>query len=181
VAALWALQLFRRDAFSRIARWAYRGAFVYLALACSYLTYVQYRIWNAKAFTRILIPPQGTGYFAQYVLFKFWAPYLVSAAVSLLVLWAASRSNRKGGERFLYADETYAIALALLIAGFPGIVLYGLLFFVVFLAVLAACAAFLGAKYRLSPYYLWLPVAVCVILAQEFMLKDMPWWQLLRF
>ncbi len=149
-------------------------------------SFQQYWAWAGNELTKNLLPPyQSANYFIFYVFTRFFAPYLISFAAALVFLFSAKILNKKYEERFFYPEEIYLGASAIFLSGHPG-----WLFYVVFLlAVYVLIQLFFVAKYsilntqysspRISLYWLWIPVAILVIITMSF-LQSLPWWSLLK-
>lgn len=131
----------------------------------AYSTYEQYRIWEASAFSQLLLPPyQEIGYFIQYAITHFWTAPLIAAAAALLGLVSAIILNRKFQHRFFWPAEPWLFATALLLTGHPGWLYYVVALCLVFFLYSIFCILYSRTHNRASFYYLWIPVALLVIL-----------------
>ncbi len=145
------------------------------------MTELQYAAWQGNVITMRLLPPfEPWTYFAQYVLFRVWVPFLISFALGWLVASVSLRMNTRAGNVFFYEDEPWIAGAALLLVGYPAVLVFCVLFILVFTVSSAVQTARKGKAHRISPYFMWLPVALCVILIAYFFCKDMAWWMLLR-
>jgi len=175
-------QIVLRPLFARRISVVLWGIVLLLAGRSVYLTVMQYRVWeSAGGLSRYLLPPyRGIGYFISYSIFHHWGPYLVSGVFAVLFYYGARWYNKKHGERFFEREEPVAGALAFLIVGWPGVVVYVIAFVAVFVLASIIATLIRGKAFRLSPYYFWLPVAIFVILIDALILYQTWWWSLLK-
>ena len=135
-----------------------------------YLVYAQYIAWrDGGSFTQLLVPPhQSIAYVFGYHFTRFGLYYLISLVAALLLLVLANRFNIKFKRRFFEDEEPYLGALAVFILGNP-VWNYAWIYYIIALLLIAS----LVTSYRLlitkenrrfSLYWLWLPVAILVIL-----------------
>ncbi len=106
-------------------------------------TFLQYSVWKADQFSQNFLPPhQSILYFAKYAGTHFWLTPVLSLVIAgafFLFLHVLARKN----ERFFEEGEIELGALAALLAGWPG--------FVIFLpAVFLAVVVISGAKLMLQ-------------------------------
>ncbi len=147
-----------------------------LAIQPIYFTQLLYKTWINNSFSRLYLPPyQPIDYFIQYSFFRFWSHYLVALIFSLAVLFLAKYFNKKSGERYFWPEEIYFIAIAILVVGYPGWLIYFLLILVV--PLLISTIQYLTSKkvQRLSYYHLWLPLALLAIIISRW-LATFSWW-----
>jgi hypothetical protein len=115
-------------------------------------------------------------------LFSAWsrilAPYVLSATLSLITLWAIN-SAKNYQDRF-ESGEPYIIALALLFLRHPYWLIYALIALGAYIAYSAIIARFRGINQRISFYYYWLPFAI-LVLALVPLLKKLAFAALLAF
>ncbi len=150
-----------------------------------YQSYSQYQIWSQNEPSKYLLPPyQSIHYFVLYMFTRFFAPYLISLAAAFLFLFSAKKLNKKYGECFFEPEEPYFGALALFLTGWPGALFYfiSLILIYLFLHLLSSVVSrwSLVKERRISLYYLWLSVAIFVIIIQRW-LELLPLWRLLKF
>jgi len=119
-------------------------------------------------------------YFLFYILTRFFAPYLVSLGLGIIFFLLAKKHNVSKQNSLLYSEELWIMTLALFLVGWPGVLFYGIIFLFVFLFASVINTARYGALYRTTPYYLWIPTAILVILCSELYLKDTTLWLLLK-
>jgi len=149
------------------------GAVIYYG----YLVYSQYLVWFAGGPPSIyLLPPyQSIGYVFSYHFLRFGLGYSISLFCALLFLAVAVRFNKKNAERFFEREEPYLGALAIFLAGTPGELYYFLALILVYLAIHAVLNLLrrfnrhwsswpAGSELRLPLYWLWLPLAILVII-----------------
>jgi len=146
-----------------------------------YLTVAQYLLWRGdEGLGKFLLPPyQPLSYVVGYQFIRFDLFYAISLAVALLLLAAATYADRKAGHRFFRPGEPYLMALAIFLLGNPAWH-YAWLWY---LAAMLLISLILLLSYhvigfgnltnlldsrnqsrRISLYYLWLPVALSVII-----------------
>lgn len=180
--AIWGAQFKLR---SFLALWAKRLYIFFTFICFGYLfliTYLQYNIWKGNDLTSGFLPPASDwGYFIKYSFYRFWIIYLVSFFLSLLFIFIGDYFNKKYQERFFESGEVYLGGVSILISGYPGVVFYIIVFFLIFLISSLFFYFIRGNNFRLSPYYLWMPTAVCVILTSIYFLNNLDIWKLLKF
>ncbi|MDP3052839.1 MAG: hypothetical protein Q8N22_02715 [bacterium] len=139
-----------------------------LGWAC-FQSYQQYQIFSASPISKFFLPPhQSIAYFLKYSFTHFFKNYLISLGAGLLFLWLANLLNHRYQKRFFEEEELYLGALAIFIMGQPLWMIYfiavmsvgvlGTLFFHV------SCFMFHVSSRRFPFYYLWLPVAILVLI-----------------
>lgn len=148
----------------------------FFALEKIYLTYTQFSLWQDNNLSRYFLPPyRSIGYFIQYAFFRFWAHFLAALVFSLALLWITSYFNRRHRQRYFWPEEPYFIALAVLVVGYPGLLVY---FSLILLApFLISSLQFLISKKaeRISYYYLWLSLALAALVLNRW-LETFWWW-----
>lgn len=137
-----------------------------------YLSYQQYQIWSKNDISKHLLPPYTSiNYFVFYAFTRFFLPYLVSLAAAVLFLFSAKILNKKYKERFFYPEEYYFGALGIFLTGHPGWLFYLALLIILYLFI------HLFNRDRLSTYWLWIPVAIFVIIMIKIFLLSLSYWQ----
>ncbi|MBI4034175.1 MAG: hypothetical protein HY378_01325 [Candidatus Brennerbacteria bacterium] len=163
------------------SNWAYktyRNIFLFAALAVFlfylYLVFAQYLAWRGGGeLTKFLVPPyRSILYVFGYHFTRFGLYYLVSLAAAAFFLFSSIRLNRRFGDRFFEPEEPYLGALSVFLLGNP-IWNYAWIYYlaaVILVAVIATGYQLLVTKEnrRFSLYYLWLPLAIAVILIKSF-------------
>ena len=157
-----------------------------------YQSYQQYQSWSQNEVSQYLLPPhQSINYFIFYAIARFFAPYLISLAVAILFLFSAKALNKKYQERFFKPEEPYFGALAIFLVSHPGWLFYSALLIIIYLIthIVALARNYADSNadrcgketlsYRISMYYLWLPMAIFVIIIQRW-LELLPLWSLLK-
>jgi hypothetical protein len=175
-------QIVLRPAFVRRLSVALWTVVVLLVGRSLYLTVAQYQVWmHAGGLSRYLLPPyRGIEYFIGYSVFHHWGLYLISGIFAVLFYYGARWYNRRHQGRFFDPEEPLIGALALLVVGWPGVVVYIIAFIVIFVLSSVIATLVRGKGFRLSPYYLWLPVAIFVILMNTWILHQTWWWSFLK-
>ncbi len=144
-----------------------------------YTSWSQYRAWELGA-PGLLPPHTSIGYFISYVGFRMWAPYVVSLGFAFLWWMGMKFLNKKYEGKFFYDDEICMAPLALFLVGYPGVLLYILLFFFVFVVGSLVQTARGGMQARMSMRFFWIPLALCVILINELYFSHLSFWGLLK-
>lgn len=91
-------------------------------LIAVYQTTGQYWIWQQETFTQLFLPPnQPIMYFISYVATRYWMG-LGLAVLSAVVWYVFLRLLRARTERFFDEGEIALATLAVLVVGWPGIV-----------------------------------------------------------
>lgn len=152
-----------------------------------YYSYQQYVAWQSVEPSKYLLPPYASfNYFIKYVGFRFFGPYLISLAASLLLLFSLNRLNKKYEERFFYPEELPMAALAMFLTGWPG----SLFYFVGLISVYLIIHFLISIYYkfflrfglneiRVSLRHWWIPIAIIVIIINKW-LVGLEWWRMLK-
>jgi hypothetical protein len=160
------IQIKKRPLLEKVGPLCFKGALVITFSFLFYYSHAQFLVWLAGPPGAYLIPPyQGIGYFVFYVLMRFWAPYLLSAGVAGLFLFAMYYGNRRWQERFFYPDEVYLIALAIFMVGNPLWIGYLLVTLLVYCLYVLTRRVITRKNERVTFYYFWLPIALICIAA----------------
>jgi len=183
VVVLIGVQLSLRSFLVRNAKKIFWGVVGIVALFLVYVTLLQYSIWlNDDGVAQFLLPPyQGVGYFAFFALMRIWIPYVASLVLGLLFWLGAKRYNAAHGGQFFESEECALGAMTLFVVGWPGVIIYAVLFLVLFFVASLVTFFIKGKLYKLSTYYFWLPVSLFAILMNELIIKGMGVWNLLKF
>ncbi len=148
----------------------------------SYQAWQQYGVWANSDFSKLFLPPyQDWSYFVFYVRTRFFNSYIFSLAAGLIAMAAARYLNKRYQFRFLDPLEPYLVGIGTFMTGYPLCFLY----IPLVLTVGTIASSVLSLKgmpngWRLSLYYLWLPIALLTILVSRW-LALLPWWQMLQF
>ncbi len=133
-------------------------------------------------------PYQPISYFLQYAWTNFWLKTVLAFFVALIIFLFIKTLNQKYQERFFYKEEYYFAAFGTLALGWPWSLLY---FSIVFLfgiighlivnpiiikkikfsynrANMVSGETSEAGQYRLSFYYIWLPLAIGGIIIMLF-------------
>ena len=153
---------------------------VLILLLLFYSSYRQYQIWSHGQIARFLLSPYNQTYFIFYVAFRFFLPYLISFLAGILFLLLSKYFNRKYENRFFCPEEPYLAALSIFLTGYPGWLIYltALILSYLFLHFVSSIISSRRGG-RIPLYYLWIPVAIFVILIQKW-LETLPLWSLLK-
>ena len=157
----------------------------------SYLTYIQYVAWKINPLGQYLLPPhQSINYFIQYSFYRFWSHFLAALIFSLIILFLAQYLNKKRGYQHFYDEEPWFIAIAILLVGYPGWLVYFLLILaapLVWALLELAYRTYMSYKTyksykpeirRISYYYLWLALAVIAIMISKWLAQFAFWGKL---
>lgn len=181
----------------RYAPAAYLLLIVFYMLWSSVMTYIQYRTWQTIAIGQYLLPPYAPlSYFLQYSFFRFWSHFIVALIFSMIILIVAKYFNSKHGGQYFYDEEPYLLAIAILVVGYPGWLVYFVLMLAVpllwssFLFLLRHCerSAAISTRLprplrglamtigdRISYRHLWLPLAAVAIIISMY-LQNFEFW-----
>ena len=155
------------DKYDRIFKYGFLISTFFVLFVPGYLTFQQYRVWKASALSQLLLPPhQPIGYFIQYSIAHFWTAPLIAFAMALIALVAAKLLNKKFQERFFWPAEPWLFATGILLTGHPGWMYYTTALFAALLVSGFRFQVSRNTERRLSFYWLWLPVAIGVILIE---------------
>lgn len=167
---------------SRVFKYLFYISILIVFVVLAYFTYAQYRLWHVDgSVTRFFFPPyQSWNFFIIYSLSRFWAPYLVSMTAAFVFLAVMKILNKKFGGIFFYEEEPYLLASSLLLVGHPLWLVY--IFGVIGVQVLVSTLRSLLFKKRerTSFLYLWVPLAILVIILKKPLLS-LPFLAVLRF
>ena len=175
-------QLFYRSFFFRLMK--RRTVFLLtivgiMELALVYVSLRQYYTWSSHA-SGLLPPYTPLSYFIGYIATHLWLPYVISALLAF-IWWAGMRFlNARHENRFFYEDEFVFAPLALFLVGYPGALLFIVLFLLLYVLWSLWHTVWHGEQERVSSHYLWIPLALCVILVQELYAAHLSWWGLLK-
>ena len=134
----------------------------------------QFLLWQKSSPASYLIPPyQDISYFLNYSFYVFFAKPIIALLAALIFLGLAKFFNKKFQERFFEPEEPYFGAIAMFLIGYPGLIFY------LIIVLMSGLAGTLITRRRFSAYYLWLPVAIFVIMIQKWS-QLLPFWQILK-
>lgn len=173
--------LLMRSFYSKYAKKIFWTNIIIAAVFLIVVTYLQYDGWTRSQLTSYLLPPTTSiSYFIQYVFFRIWASHVVSCIIAVLFIFIARIINKKKEQMLLHDGEEWLLGSALFLSGFPGVVIFLPVFLLLFLFSSIFKTLQKGIGYRVSPYFLWLSTALCVILIIYLFFTDAPWWTMLR-
>lgn len=158
--------------FVRNAKFFALGVIAFMSLLLLGLSYLQYRTWLGHPLSKFFLPPyQSWDYFLTYVGSKFFAPYAISLVLAIIFFAALGVANKKFGERFFEREEIALIAISIFLVGHPGWIFYMVLAIATYLGL----QIFYTIKYRglprVSMYYLWVPLALFVIIVMQWFVR----------
>ena len=177
----------------KISLYFYAILILIFIIESSYFTYSQYAVWKSHPVSQYLLPPhQNINYFLQYSFYRFWSHFLAALIFSLVILFLAKYFNKRRNYQYFYDEEPYFIAIAILLVGYPGWLVYLTLMLLVPILWSGAFASWkwmqgffesglrnqeLGSIFfpRISYYYLWLILAVFAIIVSKY-LENFPFW-----
>lgn len=147
-----------------------------------YISFLQYRAWEANAISRFLLPPyQNLDYFLGYSFTRFFFPFLISLAAAIVFFLAVRILNKKYQERFFYEEEYWLGALGLFLSGYPGFVFYFIFLIAFFILIqLVTLVWSRSANNRLSLYYLWMPLTAAAIILSNIWFSNLDLWKLMK-
>ncbi len=158
----------------RTYKYVFWAAALAVLLYYFYLVYAQYLAWrDGGELLKHLVPPyQSITYVFGYHFTRFFLYYLISFAAAAAFLYAAKYFNKKHGFRFFENEEPYLGALSIFLLGNP-LWRYAWIYYLIALLALAVIGSLvishlLKKSERFSLRYLWLPVALLVILIRSF-------------
>ncbi len=161
----------------KIFRYLFYFSIAAIFLFAFFISISQYVVWENHPVSKFLLPPyQGIGYFLRYSIFWYFTAHIISLLFSVAFIKLAKRYNKKFEEKFFYPEEYYLGALAIFLSGFPGIFIY--IIFLFFASILGSLTLnrFSTIKgERMSFYYLWIPVAIFVIIISKWLAETRVW------
>jgi len=150
------------------------GSALAVLLYYFYLVYAQYFAWkNDGGISKFLVPPyESFLYVFGYHFVRFLLYYLIAFFVAVLFFAAAKHYNRKFDEKFFETEEFYWGALSIFLLGGQDWG-YAWIYYFLTLLVIAVIGStvqtyVLKKNERFSFYWLWLPVAILVLLVAMF-------------
>jgi len=146
----------------------------------SYLSYLQYKIWQGNELGRFLFfGEQGTYYF-KYISYHFFFPYLIALLLALIFIKALEAINAKRGGLIFEEEESYIAGLFMFLSSYPGILIYLFSILVVYLFWHIFEMVKEARNARLPLYYLWSTAALLMtfIWYSPFVKSDI--WLLLK-
>jgi hypothetical protein len=179
LAVLWGASLFlkRRSSVNllKIYKYVFIGMIILVFIFSLWQTRSQFFLWLNNSPSSFLLPPYNSiNYFLFYSFYNFFIEPLIALIVALIFIWVANFFNKKFGERFFEKEEPYFGAIGIFLTGYPIFLLY-----IVAILISILIGAIVTRK-RFSAYYLWLPVAIFVIIINMIWLKDLSLWKILK-
>ncbi|MDP3953567.1 MAG: hypothetical protein Q8P99_01985 [bacterium] len=165
---------------ARYARLIFWSTVVVVTAVGAYTVWQQRELWASDELARLLLPEYQGNYFYFYIFTRIVAPYLIAFIFSLILLAVVARVNKRGGDRFFEAEESYLAATSIFLVAYPGLLFY------LFLLLLAYTLWHLWERVRgkqdrrLPLYGLWAPVGLATFLLAQYYLAGSPLWLLLK-
>ena len=139
------------------------GVVVIMALA----TRVQYLAWKSGELTKLFLPPHNDWtYFARYMFDRVLVTWVISLLAAIIISKLILLLNEYREERFFEEEELPLVGLAIFLTGYPQFIFY--LIAMVMVALLWTLYYTVTKKGRAPLYYLWIPVALLVIIMMYF-------------
>lgn len=135
--------------FSRLGISLFIGLVIFFRVAyAAVLSIAQYYVWSREGLTKLLLPPhQPISYFFGYAFVHFWMEQLLAIA-GALVFYIILSLARKYKERWLSREEIALGFLIALLVGWPNVVIFIPLVFL--LSALASAVHLIVLKNRYS-------------------------------
>ena len=89
--------------------------------------------------------------------------------------------NVRRGELLFYSEEPWIAVTSIFLVGYPGVIFYAILMAFVMVFGSARRSMRRGGGERFSPYLLWAPLAIFVILIVSVFFERQGWWASFRF
>ena len=164
--------IWRPSLFLSKARFLFLFSILAVFIILAVYSILQFLLWQGDEISKFLLPPyQSINYFLSYAGIRFFLSYAISLFVAILGLGIGNWLNNRYGKRFFESNELYLFAAALFLTGHPGwfyyllgLLLVYLLMHLISLFVLLILRVNLRLLPRFSVYYLWIAVAILVIL-----------------
>ena len=175
-------QIFRRSFLEKRQNIIAVASVIWIALGASLLSFLQYRVWSGNGMSSYLLPPYtDISYFLYYVGTRFFLPFVASLIFAALFFAAMRVMNKRKGEIFFDKGEIIIASIAIFLSGFPGVLIFvpTLIIFYLLYHILNVARGKKGE--RIPLFFLWLPVAISVILINNFWLSQLGIWKLIKF
>jgi len=155
-----------------------RASFLIYFLAISlsigislFQTFLTYFSWEKNSLSHLLLPPfTPVSYFFSYVFFHFFRPVLFNLFLSLIFLALLKIFNKIFKGRLFFEEEVYFVSLVVLISPFPTNLVLVFCSFLGGVFVSLIKRIFKRKSEFTSLYYLWLPLAILMIIFKNFIL-----------
>lgn len=174
-------QLIKRSFLERRS-WILAAASVtWVALGGGVMSFILYRAWSGNSLAMNYLPPvTPITYFLSYVGTRFFLAFGVSLVFAAIFVAAMMLMNRRCGGKFFDHGEIAVAGSAIFLSGFPGVLFFipALIVFYLFAHIINFIRGRKGE--RIPLFYLWLPVALSVILINNFWLSRLSIWALLK-
>lgn len=171
------VQLLKRSFLNKYGAVIFISSVLVVSATLAFSSYLQYQLWLANGLTRYFLPPyQSPDYFLFYSFKNIFGSYVISLVVSLAVFFLVFRFSSSRRELF-YSEESYLAAVSFFLVGHPGWFLYLILLLFGHL-IFSIANWFFVHRPKTSFFYLWVPVALFVIIISKW-LAAFSWWKLL--
>ena len=135
-----------------------------ILIAATILSKNIYLDWLSHPFTANFLPPYSEiNYFLSFIYYKFYLPYFVSF-VFALIFYIFSRTSNNYFANLFYREEYCYMFISLFLVPFPLILYYLILLIASLILIQLYNLVIYRKNEKVSFYYLWFPIAVCVIL-----------------
>jgi len=169
LALLFAVQCLARTRVRRAVLWFWVSALAGIFGTLGYWTYLQYALWSAGGLGKLSLPPyQPISYFFRYAAERFFAPWGIALLAALGVIAVTRWMNCRYEERFFEPEEPMLIGLCFFLSGYPTLLFYLPLMFV--LGILLSLLYAVFRRGRAPLYYWWVPLAFFAILLKSYVL-----------
>ena len=164
--------------FKRGSKELLRASFLIYLLAISlsigislFQTLLTYFSWEKNSLSHLLLPPfTSINYFFSYIFFHFFRPTFFNLFLSLLFLALLKIFNKIFKGRLFFEEEIYFASLGVLISPFPTNLLLIFCTFLSGIFISLTRKIFKRKSEFISLYYLWLPLAILMIIFKNFIL-----------
>lgn len=170
-------QIFLRSFLAHYIKKIYKISIGIILLYAGYQTYVQFIDWKGS----YLLPPHTPiSYFILYTFSRIWISKLIAIISGYVLYRVMEKMNTRKNNQLFFNDELYIAATTVSIMGYPEIVLFIPIFFIVFIMGSIIGTLIYGKNHRTSSYYIWFWAGVCVILCVEYAMQGTSVWNALR-
>ncbi|HOB89754.1 MAG TPA: hypothetical protein PKG74_00270 [Candidatus Colwellbacteria bacterium] len=176
--------IFKRSFLKKHAKAIFVFSIAVIFLVGLYYSFDLYSVWKTNPVTAAMLPPTSPiNYFIFYVFVWAFAPYVLSLMAALVFFLAFRISNKKSGEKYFENEEPWFAATAIFLCSWPGWLVYLVCLILIYL--LIHLFSKIKAKFlnqtpkseRIPLYYLWVPLAIFVIVACQLWLPAiLPFW-----
>lgn len=166
---------FRKREAAKFFRFVFLVSVVLVLAYFVYLVFAQYILWrDSGPPSSFFVPPYRSPlYVINYHFIRFGIYYLISFAAAFAFLFGTKYLNKKFDERFFEKEEPYLGALSIFLLGHPQLG-YAWIYYLGAILATSVILSFVRGHFtkrseRFSLRFLWLPIAVLVMLIQGFL------------